>query len=359
VLLQVDFSLLDYAKYPFLEGAGHYVEELDIRVEELWDKGMKSILQRAEERVMEAVKDAKVSDKSLDREVELLSFPAAMLLVKASGADHILGRYSLAEARRAEQLLQQEDERTLRAVFRSAAAISLGSGSDYPSKRSYDFKMSVTDYLRRAVLMSEPSWKLVNRPVKKGWVFLNRKDAVRLLREDIRRLILERLNRLPRPKVSGELKPVVERLRTRIPPPPPQPRLMRQPSEYPPCLTHAVNDLKSGVNVPHYGRFLIATYLLKIGKSVDDVVNLFPRAPDFNEKITRYQVEHIGGLRGGRVQYTPPSCRTLQTHGLCYKDEIKCYNIRNPLQYPSRYQHPSLRRNLDRQKNRHKWKSDE
>jgi len=349
--LQLEFNLLDYAKYPFLQGAGEYVEGLDFRVEELWDKGMKSILKRAEERVVEAAKDAQVSDKSMDREVELLSFPAAMLLVKAIGADHFLGRYSLAEARRAEQLLQHDDERTLQAVFQSTAAISLGPGSDYHSGRSYDFKIRIADYLKRAVAIGEPSWKLINRPVKNGWVYLNRKDAIRLLREDIRSLIFERLSRLPRPKLSGELKSVVERLRTTIPLPPRQPRLMREPSEYPPCVTHALKDLQNGANVPHHGRFLIATYLLKIGKTVDDVVSLFPRAPDFNEKVTRYQVEHIGGLRGGRVQYTPPSCRTLQARGLCYKDEIKCYNIRNPLQYPSKYKQSPIKRNFARVKN--------
>jgi DNA primase large subunit len=94
--------------------------------------------------------------------------------------------------------------------------------------------------------------------------------------------------------------------------------------------------LERGENVPHYGRFLMATYLLSVGKSVDDIVALFPKAPDFKQNITKYQVEHLAGLKGGRTRYRVPSCKTLQTHQFCFKDPVKCYEISSPMQYPSR-----------------------
>jgi len=81
---------------------------------------------------------------------------------------------------------------------------------------------------------------------------------------------------------------------------------------------------------------LMATYLLAVGKNVDDIMALFPKAPDFKQSITKYQVEHIAGLKGGRTRYTVPSCRTLQTHGFCFKDPVKCFEISSPLQYPSK-----------------------
>jgi DNA primase large subunit len=76
----------------------------------------------------------------------------------------------------------------------------------------------------------------------------------------------------------------------------------------------------------------MATYLLGIGKTVDEIVALFPRVPDFNEKVTRYQVEHLAGLKGGRTRYKSPSCGTLQTHGLCFKT-VECDDIKNPIQF--------------------------
>ena len=71
------------------------------------------------------------------------------------------------------------------------------------------------------------------------------------------------------------------------------------------------------------------------------------RAPDFDESVTRYQVEHITARDGGRG-YAPSECATLVTHGLCFKDGNKlskvagdqasdplCHEpfLRHPLQY--------------------------
>jgi Eukaryotic and archaeal DNA primase, large subunit/LAGLIDADG-like domain len=102
------------------------------------------------------------------------------------------------------------------------------------------------------------------------------------------------------------------------------------------CVREALNLLEKGQNVPHYGRFLMASYLLAVGKTVDDIMALFPKAPDFKASVTKYQVEHIAGLKGGRTRYSVPSCKTLQTHSFCFKDPVKCYEILTPLQYPSR-----------------------
>src|SRR5437867_9778818 len=49
--------------------------------------------------------------------------------------------------------------------------------------------------------------------------------------------------------------------------------------------------------------------------------------------MTRYQVEHIAGKRGGRTKCSCPMCTTLKTHGVCYKPDEICTTIRNPLSY--------------------------
>lgn len=67
-----------------------------------------------------------------------------------------------------------------------------------------------------------------------------------------------------------------------------------------------------------------------------DVVNLFRSSADFNERMTRYQVEHIAGDRGSRTKYKPPTCETLKTHGLCPGPDQLCRRIRHPLSYYSR-----------------------
>ena len=55
--------------------------------------------------------------------------------------------------------------------------------------------------------------------------------------------------------------------------------------------------------------------------------------PDFNERLTRYQVEHIAGGRGSRTKYIPPRCDTLRTHGVCPSMDDICREVRHPLAY--------------------------
>ena len=46
---------------------------------------------------------------------------------------------------------------------------------------------------------------------------------------------------------------------------------------------------------------------------------------------TLYQVEHISGRSG--TEYTPPSCATMETNGLCVRRDTLCERIGGPLGY--------------------------
>jgi len=85
----------------------------------------------------------------------------------------------------------------------------------------------------------------------------------------------------------------------------------------PPCIEKLITDLKNGRDLSHFERFAIASYLIHFGWEIDKIVDLFRHAPDFDEETTRYQIEHIAGLRGRKEKYRPPSCRTLKVAGLC------------------------------------------
>jgi DNA primase large subunit len=66
---------------------------------------------------------------------------------------------------------------------------------------------------------------------------------------------------------------------------------------------------------------------------VNEIVKNFVSITDFDEQFTRYQIEHIAGLRGSRTKYTPPTCSTLKTHGICVNPDNLCKTIRHPLTY--------------------------
>jgi DNA primase large subunit len=204
-------------------------------------------------------------------------------------------------------------------------------------RRIYDFGLAIKDYLRNSVRLREARWKLSNRVLDHGLVYLTKDEVARLMEEEVRSRIIERTGKTPS-IVPGMLLPTVEKTRGLIV------KWLGVPVKYelpqvpvaeamPPCMVHSMDLLAEGKNVQHMGRFSLATFLLNIGTKDEEVVKLFKPANDFSERMTRYQVEHIAGKRGGRTKYTCPMCSTLKTHGVCYKPDDICETIRNPLSY--------------------------
>ncbi len=323
----------DRAKYPFLEEAREYISNLNVSLEDLDKPDYAPILYRAKERLLQAYKTGSVSEEFTDSDKELLSFHIALLLVKLIGVEQLAVKFSLAEARRVESFIEREDKKALVSyIFKVVSGIDLGEVCEVFGGVQYDYRIPVVEYIKRAVHLHSPEWKLVNRVVKEGFVYLTTHALTRLIREEIRMMIYSRIKSLQQPTPTPALQGAVEELKKVIKALTPIVQTTVRPTEYPPCVQHALDLLQKGQNIPHYGRFLMTTYLLNIGKSVEEVVALFAKAPDFNERITRYQVEHIAGLRGGGTKYKPPSCRTLQTHAFCFKTE-DCDDIKNPLQF--------------------------
>ncbi|MGQ9718759.1 MAG: hypothetical protein ACUVWK_02790 [Nitrososphaerales archaeon] len=327
--MEIEFGIEDLAKYPFLREAGDYVKELDLSIEDLIQEDYRPAIEKAKKRVLEAIQKNFISSEISEADLEILSFPLALMLVKAIGIDYFMYRYSLAESLRAERLLKREKKPIIFHIFKSAfnvEAISI-------EHSVFDFKVNIVEYLKRASNFHKPEWKLINRVVEKGFVYLKTHELVRLIREEIRKMIYVRMKSLSLPKMPDRLKEVMVEISNALPPMPLKELQSVAPGNFPPCVTHVLDLLQKGQNVPHYGRFLLTSYLIGIGKSVDDVIGIYPKSPDFSERLTRYQVEHIAGMRGGRRRYKVPSCRTVITHSLCLKDEVLCAKIKSPLQF--------------------------
>ncbi len=97
----INFTKNDLAKYPFLKETHEYVKQLDFKIEDLANPEYANILGRAKERVEEAILYAIVDRKLYNEEIEILSFPVAILLVVATENSFIKKRYALAEAKQA------------------------------------------------------------------------------------------------------------------------------------------------------------------------------------------------------------------------------------------------------------------
>ncbi|MFQ6011260.1 MAG: hypothetical protein ACE5KG_03710 [Nitrososphaerales archaeon] len=330
----VGLGLDDLAKYPFIQQAGDRVKTLDVSLEDLEKPDFKAVVIRARERVEESFGKKRFSSLIHQPDVEILSFPLSMALVRASGLDHLMRRYSLSEAKRIEGYLEKETKEVLKLIFDSFLNFQINDGGG--KYEGLDYKVNLEAFLMRSVHFHTPEWKLINHKLVGGFVYLRKRDLVRLVREEIRGIIEKRLKDIDSIKLPEKLSEIVQEIIRETPPPVTMESIGVPSIGYPPCVNHGIEVLAKGDNLHHMGRLLLATYMLKIGKSVDEVISLYQKAPDFNLRTTKYQVEHLAGLKGGRTKYNSPSCKTLVTNNLCFRDPKNCYGIANPLQYGRR-----------------------
>jgi len=330
-------SRADKAKYPFLTDAAEEVKREDLDIQSLDNPEVGRIVKRAIERVEEALKTnpPQVTYREREEDTEIPSFPVAIIIAAASGSSYIKRRYALAEARRAYDLLRKEKREKFLEIAKAFNWRIRRLGNRIGNRR-FDFALSFTDYLRNARSFHESRFKLVNKPLLKGEVYLTKREAARLLREEIQRRIEERLNADVRSILPESLLNQIEDLKKKYAGRAEEIIFEEFPKEmmeeaFPPCIAQLLSAAKAGRHISHLGRFTLTSFLLNVGMRPSEVVDIFRSSSDFNERLTRYQVEHIAGARGSGTKYIPPSCETLRTHGLCPGSYDICKGIKHPL----------------------------
>ena len=323
----------DIAKYPFLDEAANYIKETHFDLNEFDRPEFNHIIDRAQERIENVIFQGKIFLELEKYDIEVFTFLISLIMIKHINIENIFKKFSLFEAMRAEKFLVHDLNKNVdnkrKYELISKIFIDLFKFKiDFDPKTSL-FKIKIADYIKRAVLFHEQEWKLINRSVNNGLVYLDTDETVRLIRNELSKLIYNRIKSMNIPFIPEKIKERSYYLKERTTSYKPKNYIV---TEYPPCVKNAYDLLKNGENLPHSARFMLATYMLAIGKSVQEIVTLFSTAPDYNEKITKYQVEHLAGEKGSHTKYSVPSCSKLSNEGLCYANS-KCSGIMNPIQY--------------------------
>ena len=329
----------EIAKYPFLADAGQYLKDKGFTLEQFGsDPDLKQLIDKAFERIQVAA-DGKIYKSDLigdqvSKEAalprEIFSFLLAIVLLKLSGMHTLIKRFALAEARRAEKYLEKDlanisDESQKELAIRIIDDLF----SVQVEKLDNYFVIPVSDYLKHSINFHEREWKLINRHVENGQVFLTPHETVRLIRKELGTYINSKIINAKTPTMISGFEDSVTKLVS----------LSKKfitftvtTGEYPPCIKHAIEELEKGENLPHSGRFMLGAFLLSKGQSVEQIAPLFKNAPDYNERVTLYQLNHLAGTSGSGTKYICPSCEKLKTQDLCFAIP-ECDNIINPLQF--------------------------
>jgi DNA primase large subunit len=311
------------------------MKKLGLDIAELTIPELGQILRRAQDRLEQSLLFVSVGERRPD-DVEIPSFPVAIILAIATKNTFIKKRYALAEAKQAYLDLQAEPKDRFMAIARDFDwNIELNTDPGIPIDY---FSISVADYLRNITHLRDEKWKLVNRLLTGGKVYLSQHDAARLLQEEVQRRIEARLNvkeapQFPQPLTDFADK-MVELAKEKIGESEMEgfPKVVSQ-SAFPPCVEALYYAAQHGKHLSHVGRFTLTSFLVTIGMAPEQVAEVFKTFSDYNARLTRYQVEHIAGSRGSGTKYTPPSCSTLQTHGVCTNSDELCRRIHHPLNY--------------------------
>lgn len=330
-------DLVRLAYYPFLPEVRDVVRELGPDPQDLLaGRAYDGVRRRAEERVKRAFGSDLIETGDVGSEhralEEILSHAVARMLLVCLGDRIVASRYAAKEAARVRRVLKTEEDPVVEDMA-ATLGVPFDAGVD-------GWRIHFSDLLKR--VPSKPEWKLVLQTLRAGWVDLDRRGLEGLVEEALRRRLETELHREMGKSAATDmvtmLAPVLDRLR---------PDLEEARKDwntgdfgpvregaFPPCIQQLFEQMKAGAMIPHHGRFAFASFLGTIGMSADQILDFMTQIPNFNREKSEYQIRHIAGELSVEA-YTPPSCGTMQTNGICpleRRDEI-CGRIKHPLSY--------------------------
>jgi DNA primase large subunit len=115
------------------------------------------------------------------------------MMAAATVDSFIKTRYALAEAKRVSNLLGNENKSNI-AYIANNFNWKMKPVKDPAVSLTYDFTLHYTDFSKSATVFHDKKWKLVNRRMLKGEVYLTQNEVARLLEEEVRRHIEEKLD---------------------------------------------------------------------------------------------------------------------------------------------------------------------
>jgi DNA primase large subunit len=284
---EAEFAL----RYPFSPQAKTFIEDIELT---------ENIVELGLERIKKALKGENTSRMVIhkaEKKEEIASFAAARMILGHLRNAFMTGKFAVNESKIVRSRLEKDDEHTVEIV----AAFFGIEVKDEDGK----FVLDLPTYVRYNP--RSPAYRLINRRIARGSVEISAKERNRLIEEAVKKHI----ERIPLVKNPPQIvKKAGERLLEELPKH--QPTIKVKSGDHPPCIAKLLESAKKHENLPHHARWFLATYLLAINMDEEGIVGLYSNMPDFNEKVTRYQIAHAR-----KKGYSVPACSTVMGYGLC------------------------------------------
>jgi DNA primase large subunit len=329
-------NISDLAKYPFLPDAAEYVKNLKIEIKTLVENDtilFELLNERALQRINDTL-DGKDKREVKDTNIEIISYPRAIMLLNYLADEITNRRFALFESKQAYNFLHKDTYENIE--YLASIAFNWKIQLNMLNNKTF-FKIHFFDYLKCASAIKETRYRLIKRYIKKGYVQLTKIETSRLLQEEIFKRILSRFSQHPQSipdfeeKIIHKLEELIKVKSKKYTTVDYPPKIIAQ--AIPPCIKWLKKSLDAGKNLSHMGRFTFTSFLLNIGTNPKYIYACFKASADFDDEKSRYQVEHIEGLRGTKKKYISPKCDTLKTHGICHNPDNICKKIHHPLAY--------------------------
>lgn len=279
---------LEFAvKYPFTEEAKGQIAGMQLN-----DR----IIEMGAERVKKALRGEPAGRMVIgeqEKKEEIASFAAARMICGSLRNQFITNRFAVNESKMVRNNLDKADAATVGKVA-SRFGIDVRDGMlDIPTYLKYSPR--------------DRFYRLINRRIIGGRVAVSNAEKKRLVEEGVKKHI----EKIPIVKdIPQSMKNAGQKVLDELPKT--QTQITVKEGDHPPCIMSLLENIKKHENLPHTARWYLATYMLAINMSDDQITGIFSGVPDFSEKTTRYQVAHAR-----RKGYSVPACSTVMSYGLC------------------------------------------
>ena len=321
-------------KYPFSATSKKIIKEINVSPDDV----SREVIERAAMMIAKAAGDevylVEEIHSSTDLLVnEVLAFPVAKILISFMGKGYLNEQFANMISQSFLKYLEIEKNKQ-ETLLDLAGELELKFTLSESANNGFFVSVQLADFLN--VKLRDDRLKLVNQSLKKGRVYLDVNDFARFISAMVFTNIF---NSLPvdTASVPVEFKKIAKQLQGQL-----SSREIKDfsfktygkinPNYFPPCMAEMYANLQEGKNIPHNARFYIAAFLAGLEMPASQIVELFKKTPNFNERTTRYQVERIAG-KGG-TKYTAPGCAKIREQKLCPSKTCK---TSHPLSYYKRH----------------------